>query len=80
MASRADILSLFKIILQVLYARHNELRDSGIPSDLFKLEHLATLVSKCSVVSTIGGVFIQVNTTRDQTLSIQISIHYMHQI
>ena len=30
---------------QVLYARHNELRESGIPSDLFKLEHLATLVS-----------------------------------
>ncbi|XP_065899983.1 protein flightless-1 homolog [Dysidea avara] len=29
--------------LRVLYASHNELRDSGIPSDLFKLEHLATL-------------------------------------
>ena len=35
----------FQVVLQVLYARHNELRDSGIPSDLFKLEHLATLVS-----------------------------------
>ena len=38
---------------QVLYARHNELRDSGIPSDLFKLEHLATLVSNPTYVLSL---------------------------
>ena len=54
---------MFQVVLQifqVLYARHNQLRDSSIPSDVFKLEHLATLVSNskfyhCVIVYMLTG-------------------------
>ena len=57
-------------IHQVLNAHHNNLRESGIPSDLFNLEHLVTVVSNvltgvtsyriAHVHSAIRYYFIQV--------------------